>query len=68
MEWIIWSKPIWSMVNFVLAVDTRGEKRMTVWESTSIQYRITDKFEEFNPCLVIETIHIYDFVFASRAD
>ena len=56
------------MVNFVLAVDTRGEKRMTVWESTSIQYRITGKFEEFNPCLVIETIHIYDFVFASRAD
>ena len=56
------------MVNFVLAVDTRGEKRMTVWESTSIQYRITDKFEEFNRCLVIETIHIYDFVFASHAD
>ena len=55
------------MVNFVVAVDTR-EKRMTFWEAKTIQYRITDKFEEFNPCLVTEPTHIYDFVFASRAD
>ena len=56
------------MVLLILAVDTRGEKRMKVWKAKSIQYRVLDRFEECNPCLTIETIHIYDFVFASRAD
>ena len=41
---------------------------MRVWEVKSIQYRIADRFEECNPCLVIETFHISDFVFASPSD
>ena len=56
------------MVILILAVDTREGKRMRVWEARSIQYRIADRFEECNTCLVIKTIQIYEFVFASGAD
>ena len=56
------------MVILILYVDTRAEKRMRVWEAQSIQYRIADRLEECSACLVIETIDIYDFVFASYAD
>ena len=41
---------------------------MRVWEAKSIQDRIEDRFEVCNTCLAIETIQIYHFVFASRAD
>ena len=56
------------MVILILAGGTRGEKRMRIWEAKSIQCRIADRFEECNPCLVRETIHIYDFVFAVCPD
>ena len=56
------------MVILIIAVDTREGKKMRVWEAKSIQYRIADRSEECNTCLVIETIQIYDFVFASGAD
>ena len=56
------------MVILIIAVDTREGKRMRVWEAISIQYRISDRFEECHTCLVIEAIQIYDFVFASGAD
>ena len=55
------------MVILILAVDTWGEERMSIWAAKSIQYRIADRFEVCNPCLVIEAIHIYDFVLASHA-
>ena len=56
------------MVILILAVDTREGKRVRFWEAKSIQYRIADRFEECNTCLVIKTIQIYEFVFASGAD
>ena len=56
------------MVILILAVDKREGKRMRVWEAKSMQYRIADRFEERNTCLIIETIQIYDLVFTSRAD
>ena len=56
------------MVILIIAVDTKGEKRIRIKEAKSIQYRIVDRFEECNPCLILEIIHIYDFVFVSRAD
>ena len=46
------------MVILILAVDTWGEERMSIWTAESIQYRIADRFEVCNPCLVIEAIHI----------
>ena len=77
MEWIIWvrNKKMMEVIRLkeciiivILAVDTRGKKKMRVWEVPPMQYRTADRFEECNPCLVIETIHIYDFVFALCAD
>ena len=41
------------MAVLIPAVDTREGKRMRVWEAKSIQYRIADRFEECNTCLVI---------------
>ena len=56
------------MVILPLAVDTREEKKVRVWEAKSIKCRIADRLEQCNPCFVIETIHINDFVLASRED